>query len=38
MQFDEEMERDRSRAMRSTPGIIKSVKVYIASKRKLSVG
>jgi DNA-directed RNA polymerase subunit beta len=37
MQFDEEMERVESGEETDT-GIIKSVKVYIASKRKLSVG
>lgn len=37
MQFDEEMERVESGDEPDT-GIIKSVKVYIASKRKLSVG
>ncbi len=37
MQFDEEMERVESGDELDT-GIIKSVKVYIASKRKLSVG
>ncbi len=37
MQFDEEMERVESGDEVDT-GIIKSVKVYIASKRKLSVG
>jgi len=37
MQYDEEMERLESGEGRDT-GIIKSVKVYIASKRKLSVG
>ena len=37
MQFDEEMERVESGDDVDT-GIIKSVKVYIASKRKLSVG
>ncbi len=37
MQHDEEMERVES-GDEVDPGIIKSVKVYIASKRKLSVG
>jgi DNA-directed RNA polymerase subunit beta len=37
MQFDEEMERVESGEETDT-GIIKSVKVYVASKRKLSVG
>jgi len=37
MQFDEEMERVEA-GDDVDPGIIKSVKVYIASKRKLSVG
>jgi len=37
MQFDEEMERVESGDETET-GIIKSVKVYVASKRKLSVG
>ena len=37
MQYDEEMERVES-GDEIDPGIIKSVKVYIASKRKLSVG
>ncbi len=37
MQFDEEMERVESGDEVDT-GIVKSVKVYIASKRKLSVG
>ncbi len=37
MQFDEEMERVESGEETDT-GVIKSVKVYIASKRKLSVG
>jgi len=37
MQFDEEMERVEAGDEHDT-GIIKSVKVYIASKRKLSVG
>jgi DNA-directed RNA polymerase subunit beta len=37
MQFDEEMERAEA-GEDVDPGIIKSVKVYIASKRKLSVG
>jgi DNA-directed RNA polymerase subunit beta len=37
MQFDEEMDRIES-GDDVDPGIIKSVKVYIASKRKLSVG
>ncbi len=37
MQFDEEMERVEAGDELDT-GIIKSVKVYIASKRKLSVG
>jgi len=37
MQHDEEMERAESGAAAET-GIVKSVKVYVASKRKLSVG
>lgn len=37
MQFDEEMERVEA-GDEVDPGIIKSVKVFIASKRKLSVG
>ncbi len=37
MQYDEELERAES-GDDVDPGIIKSVKVYIASKRKLSVG
>jgi DNA-directed RNA polymerase subunit beta len=37
MQYDEELERAES-GVGSDTGIVKSVKVYIASKRKLSVG